>query len=92
MRFLIRSLKYPIEDRCWSIITETGEINTVQLTAVMDKIAHNTYCLGVLPCDYIYMYAFRRRFYPKRLTVHSGYAFFVSMCVHWESDPQPLRC
>ncbi len=28
-------------------------MNTVQLMAVMDKIAHNTYCLGVLPCDYL---------------------------------------
>ncbi len=26
------------------------------------------------------IYAFSRRFYPKRLTVHSGYTFFVSMC------------
>ncbi len=25
---------------------------------------------------YIYIYAFSRRFYPKRLTVHSGYTFF----------------
>ncbi len=24
----------------------------------------------------IYIYAFSRRFYPKRLTVHSGYTFF----------------
>ncbi len=28
---------------------------------------------------YIYIYAFRRRFYPKRLPVHSGYTFIVSM-------------
>ncbi len=28
-------------------------MNTVQLTAFMDKIAHNTYLLGVLPCDYL---------------------------------------
>ncbi len=42
---------------------------------------------------YIYIYAFSRRFYPKRLTVHSGYTyFFVSTCVHLESNPQPLRC
>ncbi len=41
---------------------------------------------------YIYIYAFSRRFYPKRHTVHSGYTFFVSMCVPWESNPQPLRC
>ncbi len=25
---------------------------------------------------YIYVYAFSRRFYPKRLTVYSGYTFF----------------
>ncbi len=25
---------------------------------------------------YIYIYAFSIRFYPKRLTVHSGYTFF----------------
>ncbi len=36
----------------------------------------------------IYIYAFNRRFYPKlRL-----YFFLVSMCVPWESNPQPLRC
>ncbi len=42
---------------------------------------------------YIYIYAFSRRFYPKRLTVHSGYTFFfffISMCVPWESNPQPF--
>ncbi len=41
---------------------------------------------------YIYIYAFSRCFYPKRLTVHSGYTVFVSKCVPWESNPQPLRC
>ncbi len=48
-----------------------------------------------LICDayiYIYIYAFSRRFYPKRLTVHSGYTFFVITCVPWESNPQLLRC
>ncbi len=40
---------------------------------------------------YIYIYAFSRRFYPKRLTVHSGYTI-GSMCVPWESNTQPLRC
>ncbi len=35
----------------------------------------------------IYIYAFSRRFYTKRLTVHSGYTFFVSMCVLWELNP-----
>ncbi len=40
----------------------------------------------------IYIYAFSRRFYPKRLTVHSGYTFFP-VCVfpgNWTHDP--LRC
>ncbi len=43
---------------------------------------------------YIYIYAFSRRFYPKRLTVHSGYTifiyFFISMCVPWEMNPCPF--
>ncbi len=30
---------------------------------------------------YIYIYVFSRCFYPKRLTVHSGYTFFLSVCV-----------
>ncbi len=39
---------------------------------------------------YIYIYAFSRRIYPKRLTVHSAYTFFVSMCVPWELNPLPF--
>ncbi len=38
----------------------------------------------------IYIYAFSRRFYPKQLTVHSGYTFIVCMCVPWELNPQPF--
>ncbi len=38
----------------------------------------------------VYIYAFSRRFYPKRLTVHSDYKFFVSMCVPWELNPLPF--
>ncbi len=26
---------------------------------------------------YIYIYAFSRRFYPKRLTLHSSYSFYI---------------
>jgi len=33
-------------------------------------------------------FTFTRRFYPKRLTMHSGYTFFISMCVPWELNPQ----
>ncbi len=28
-----------------------------------------------------YIYILSRRFYPKRLTVHSGYTFVLSVCV-----------
>ncbi len=41
---------------------------------------------------YIYIYAFSRHFYPKRLTVHSGYTF-KSVCVfpgNWTHNL--LRC
>ncbi len=47
-------------------------------------------------CDFIqqhthiYIYSFSRCFYPKRLTVHSTYTFFVHMCVPWELNPQPF--
>ncbi len=38
--------------------------------------------------SYIYIYAFSRRFYPKRLTVHSGYNFFFYQYVfHLWSEP-----
>ncbi len=39
-----------------------------------------------------YIYAFIRRFYPKRFTEHSVYTFIVSMCVPWELNPPPLCC
>ncbi len=42
------------------------------------------YTIQVLPTDestYIYIYAFSRRFYTKRLTVHSGYNCIVSMWI-----------
>ncbi len=33
-----------------------------------------------------YIYAFSRRFYPKRLTVHSGYTFFLYQYVLYRFD------
>ncbi len=40
---------------------------------------------------YIYIYAFSRRFYPKRLTVHSGYKhFFYQYVCSLELNPQPF--
>ncbi len=41
-------------------------------------IFHQSTSFSVWPlsCIYIYIYAFSRRFYPKWLTVHSGYTYF----------------
>ncbi len=41
-------------------------------------------------CFIIYIYAFSRRFYPKRLTITFRLYIFISMCVLWESNPQPF--
>ncbi len=35
----------------------------------------------------IYIFAFSRRFYPKRLTVHSGYTFVLSVCCSLGIEP-----
>ncbi len=50
------------------------------------KRMHKYIVISLFSCipPYIYIYPFSRHFYPKRLTVHSGYTFLVSMCVPWE--------
>ncbi len=40
------------------------------------------FCFSNVPYEaytamYIYIYAFSRRFYPKRLTLHSSYSFYI---------------
>ncbi len=47
-------------------------------------------CRITLHSLYIYIYAFSRRFYPKRLTIAFRLNIFISTCVPWESNPQPL--
>ncbi len=42
------------------------------------------------PAANIYIYAFSRRFYPKRLTTTFRLYIFISKCVPWESNPQPF--
>ncbi len=44
--------------------------------------------LGI--CYNAVLITFSRHCYPKRLTVHSGYTFIVSMCVPWELNPRPF--
>ncbi len=42
------------------------------------------------PIIYIYIYAFSRRFYPKRLTLHSSYSFYIESALafpgNWTHD------
>ncbi len=55
---------------------------------LLEKVSHAAFIFAFINYSAaIYIYAFSRRFYPKRLTVHSGYTFF-SMCVPWELNPQ----
>ncbi len=35
-------------------------------------------------------FTFSRRFYPKQLTIAFRLYIFISMCVPWESNPQPF--
>ncbi len=38
---------------------------------------HSTETALIGVTNYIYIYAFSRRFYPKRLTLHSSYSFYI---------------
>ncbi len=49
-------------------------------------VTHET----LLHNSYIYAFTFIRRFYPKRLTVAFRLYILISMCVPWESNPQPF--
>ncbi len=56
----------------WMIVMFLSAVWTLILTAPI----HCRASIGetVMQC-YIYIYAFSRRFYPKRLTLHSSYSF-----------------
>jgi len=41
---------------------------------------------------YGFTFTFSRCFYPKRLTIAFRLYIFISMCVPWESNPQPFCC
>ncbi len=62
----------------WKICRKKSWLNVCFQNACMGEWRH------------LCIYAFSRRFYPKRITVHSGYTCFISMCVPWESNPQPF--
>ncbi len=63
---------------------------------IVNAVISKLLLISYLKCDLatnlkyiqIYIYAFSRRFYPKRLTVQ--FTFIVSICVPWESNPQPF--
>ncbi len=41
---------------------------------------------------YIYIYAFSRRFYPKRLTLHSSYSFYSTSMMQISRSTTSQRC
>ncbi len=45
----------------------------------------------VLHLHYIYIYAFSRRFYPKRLTIAFRLYISISTCVPWELTRQEME-
>ncbi len=45
----------------------------VKCGAQIPSMGHHTWSY----VTYIYIYAFSRRFYPKRLTLHSSYSFYI---------------
>ncbi len=63
-------------------------VSTFFLLSDWGKNFHPSMCM--LHLTKIDICAFSRRIYPKRLTVHSGCTFFVSMCAAWEFNPQPF--
>ncbi len=65
-------------------------INQLWLKSIFSQLSnHSGEGAGLIPHRPTVTFIIRR-FYPKRLTVHSGYIFFVSMCVPWELNPQPF--
>ncbi len=71
-----------------SVSTLTTTLSSWWVGSGGQVTAHLLMASSFLLLSYIYIYAFSRRFYPKRLTVHSGYTCFITMCVPWESNPQ----
>ncbi len=70
----------PIE-HLWDVVEREIRIMDVQPTNLQQQ------CDAIID---IYIYAFSRRFYPKRLTIAFRLYIFISMCVPWESNPQPF--
>ncbi len=76
-------------------VKRTTEMSLLKIKCLLTVLlqythTHTHYTIHALHTTlYIYIYAFSRHFYPKRLTVHSGYTF-VSMCVPWELNPWPF--
>ncbi len=63
-------------------------------SAISEQQTNNPDGFSIIAGDFfsfffLHFYAFSRRFYPKRLTLHSSYSFLhlISSCFPWESNP-----
>ncbi len=63
--------------------------NTEFFTLIDVKVIWWTGVVWIITFTF-YIYAFSRRFYPKRLTITFRLYIFISKCVPWESNPQPF--
>ncbi len=66
---------------CIGLVQVTVYMNSSYLCAMSAVLTTSSIIKDQSIYYYIYMYAFSRRFYPKRLTVHSSYTFVLSVCV-----------
>ncbi len=76
--------KQPQKIKLSNYVGRLNKLNTIQ-----DRWTESSKELLLFKVDIFYIYVFSRRFYPKRLTVHSDYTFIISMFVPWELNPQP---
>ncbi len=86
----------------WETIFHCIVLHWITLCCIKLKFGLHSIVIGVLRivsyhiasvvASYVslHLHAFIRCFYPKQLTVHSGYTFIVKMCVPWELNLQPF--
>ncbi len=93
-----------LEFWCWNLVPFLPDIGFQLLKSFsFNDVPNVLYRWKIWDCEansapglfyiYIYIYAFSRRFYPERLTLHSSYSFtFDQLLLSWESNPWSWRC
>ncbi len=65
----------------WTLNLQRPTVGGLQWLNTTSCLLYSVSCTqfwhSVLTAYYIYIYAFSRHFYPKRLTLHSSYSFYI---------------